>query len=102
MVGRLVFDFLAIALAAWFWSHCAKPALVFERAAPAAQRIVLGSTVLLIGAWALDAGAEFVPVAYGIQFWVFAIAGVLWSLVVGLGYLQNYALLRRVTGSPTH
>jgi hypothetical protein len=98
MVVNLAVDLFAIALTAWFWPHCAKPVLIYYRATPAAQWIVLGVSALQIAAYGFFAGAEFVPIAFQTRLWILGTTGGLWLLVVGAGYLQNYSLLRRVTG----
>jgi hypothetical protein len=97
MAFRLALDFFVIVLAAWFWPHCARPVLIANRASPAAHWLVLAVTVLMVAAHALDAVAEIAQVGYAIPSWSIAIVGGLWTLVVGLGYLQDYALLRRAT-----
>lgn len=95
---QLALDVFLIALAAWFWPHCARPALVARRATPLAHRLVLGVTVLVIAGYTLSAAAKLVPIDGATVWWTTTIIGALWVLVVGLGYLQGYELLVRATG----
>lgn len=97
MAFNLAVDFIGIGLAAWFWPHCAKPALTAKGASPAAHWLVLGITVLMVAAFALTAVLYVVHVGRPVAFWTLWVVGPLWILVVGLGYWQDYALLRRVT-----
>jgi hypothetical protein len=98
MALRLSLDILGGLLAAWFWPHCAKPSLTALRAAPAAHRIVLGITVLTVVGFGLAAVADIARIYGGTRWWITLIVGALWILVVGLGYWQDYKLLRRATG----
>lgn len=98
MALNLSLDIVVVALAAWFWPHCARPALTAQRAAPGAHWLVLGVTVLTVAAYALAAPAEIARIGGASRWWITTIIGALWIVVVGLGYLQNYALLRRATG----
>jgi hypothetical protein len=59
---------------------------------------VFGITILLIGAFGIAAVIDVVHAGQPLRFWGLAIAGALWILVVGVGYFQDYSLLRRFTG----
>jgi hypothetical protein len=100
MALRLSMDILGGLLTAWFWPHCARPALIALRAAPVAHWLVLGVTVLTVVAYALAAVADIAGFYGGARWWITLVVGGLWFLVVGLGYLQNYKLLLRATGKP--
>jgi hypothetical protein len=81
----------------WFWLHCARPALTAHHAAPLAHSLVLGVTVLTAIFYALAAAAEVAQVGIAVPWPITTIVGVLWISVVGLGYIQDYAILRRFT-----
>jgi len=99
MVLSLAVEIVIVALAAWFWRDCARPALIARRASSLAYGLVLGVTVLTIVVHALVIAAEIAGIGGGAaQWWITLIVAALWISVVGLGYLQGYALLLRVTG----
>lgn len=104
MALSLVLDIVIVVLAAWFWPHCARPALTAERASAVAHSPVLGVTVLTVITYSLLAVDDVTQVFRATRWWVYLITGGLWIAVVGLGYLQNYAWLRRLTsnGTPSH
>jgi hypothetical protein len=102
MALRLSLDILGGLLAAWFWPHCAKPSLTALRAASAAHRIVLGITGLTVVGCALAAVADIARIYGGTRWWITLGVGALWIFVVGLGYLQDFKLLRRATGHHPH
>lgn len=94
----LVLHVVVIALAAWFWPHCARPVLEARRAPAAAYWLVFGVTMLTVGVWATSAVAMLADLGSAeTRYWMRSIVGGAWILNVGLGYLQNYALLLRVT-----
>jgi hypothetical protein len=97
MALSLALDILVVALSAWFWRDCARPALTAQRASPIAHWLVLGVTVLTIFAYALFAVDDLAQFLGPTRWWIALITGALWISVVGLGYLQNYALLLRLT-----
>lgn len=98
MALQISVDILGCVLTAWFWPHCARPALTALRAAPVAHRLVLGVTVLTVIAYALAAIADIAGIYGAARWWVTLIVGALWFFIVGFGYLQNYKLLLRATG----
>jgi predicted ABC-type sugar transport system permease subunit len=98
MAFRILLDIVIVALAAWFWPQCARPALTAARAAPAATWLVLGTTILTVVVYSLGAAAEIARIGGAARWWITTIIGVLWALIVGLGYFQKYALLLRLTG----
>jgi hypothetical protein len=98
MAFQVSLNIVIVALAAWFWPHCARPALTAVRAAPAATWLVLGITILTVVVYTLGAAAEIARIGGAAKWWITTIIGVLWMLIVGLGYFQNYALLVRLTG----
>ena len=103
MILPVAIDILVVVLAAWFWPHCARPALTAQRATLLAHRIVLGLTVLTIATYAFAAAARMAQIDGATLWWTTTIIGAIWILVVGLGYLQRYELILRVTGtSRTH
>jgi hypothetical protein len=94
---NLALNIVIVALAAWFWPHCARPALIAQRASPVAYWLVLGVTILLIGVHAVFAVAAIAQVDIPSRVWIDLISLLLYLSIVGLGYLQNYALLLRLT-----
>ena len=94
MVLALAYYAFIVVGVAWFWLHCAEPELRYQRAGVRARRVVLGLTLLSIGA-VITASRLAVPGLW----WVTTITGALWILVVGLGYLQRYRFLIQATGS---
>ena len=77
----------------WFWVHCAKPMLLYQRAGPMTTGLLFGVTV-----YSVIAEAVFVAVAvsgHPSQL-VWFIAGLPWLLIVGLPYLDDYRSLVRL------
>lgn len=103
-VLSLAVDILIVGLAAWFWPHCARPALTAQHASAVAHWLVLGVTVLTVITYSLFAVDDVTEVFRATRWWIYLITGGLWIAVVGLGYLQNYALLLRLTrkSTPSH
>ena len=101
MLVRLILDVSAIPLTAWFWWHCARPVLVYDRAGMRTYRLVLGVTTLAIAGYAGQALAAICGVrfSFGSPVWLtFLIVGGLWIAVVGLGWMNGYRLLGRLLG----
>jgi hypothetical protein len=96
-VLAVALDIVIVGLVAWFWPHCARPALAARHASALAYGFVLGVSVLAVGVYALSAVAELAGTDLTVPLWLTAVAGGLWAVIVGLGYFQEYALLRRLT-----
>jgi hypothetical protein len=86
-----------ILLAAWFWPHCAKPALIRQNANSLAYNLVLGVTVGTMLALAAASAAYLAGVEGSAKLWAAAIAATTYGLVVSLGY-PRYTVLLRLTG----
>jgi hypothetical protein len=83
------------ALAAWFWPHCAKPALRMSDARPIAYPIGLGITALLIGAFAIGLVARLAH-ASPLGVMIMIVTGALWMVVVGATLWPRYSILLRL------
>ena len=90
----VLLDLVIVAGAAWFWPHCARPALETTGADPTTRRTVLGVTALTVVAFALAAFADLTAIGGTAVWWATTVVGAAWALIVGVGYLQNYAFLR--------
>lgn len=99
MTLGLALNVFLIVATALFWLHCARPVLTARGASPLAHGVVLGITVLMIAAYGLAAAAEVVAQVDTVSVWAIGtVIWFVWLLVVGLGYLQGYGVLLRVTG----
>jgi hypothetical protein len=87
-----------ILLAAWFWPHCAKPALIRQSANALAFKLVLGVTIGTIVVLAVASAAYLANVEGSAKLWAAAIVSTVYGLVVSLGY-PRYTVLLRLTGS---
>jgi hypothetical protein len=95
----LALDVFIVAMTAWFWPHCAQPALARRRGSEVAQRIVLVATVLTIAAYATAVLISVAQIPVSGMWWVTTIIGVVWIVVVALGYFEGYRTLLYVTGA---
>ena len=86
-----------IALAVWFWPHCAKPALLRHGANELAYKIVLGVTIGTIVVLGVASAAYLAGVEGPVKLWAAAIAATVYVLVVALGY-PRYTVLLTMTG----
>jgi membrane protease YdiL (CAAX protease family) len=86
-----------VVLVAWFWPHCAKPALIHQRANPLAYKLALGVHVGAIVVIAVASAAWLAQLEGPAKLWAPAIAATIWGLIVGLGN-PRYTMLLRVTG----
>jgi hypothetical protein len=84
-------------LAAWFWPHCAKPALIRQNANTLAYNLVLGVTAGTIVVLAAGSAAYVAGVEGSAKLWAAAIAAVTYGVVVALGY-PRYSALLALTG----
>jgi hypothetical protein len=97
MALRVTLDILLIPVTAWFWSHCAEPALTFRDASRLAHRLVFVATLLMIAASGVAIAGEFAMVGRAVAYWISSVLWVVWVVVVGLGYFQDYRFLRQAT-----
>lgn len=88
-----------IVFTVWFWRHCAKPSLAFHRARRSAIGLLLALSVIATVAYGyfvvrvglpLDLRRVVSPIAQGVL--------VVWFAIVGLGYLNDFRVLIRLTG----
>jgi hypothetical protein len=81
---------------AWFWPHCARPALRHADAPPGAVRFALAITVAMIAMAALRAASVVLASYQSLSFWLWLAVGVAWVAVVGLGFPRYRLLIRAV------
>lgn len=97
-IGLAVYA-LIVAGTAWYWPHCAQPALARGQGSALARRVVFAVTVLTIAAYATAIVSTIAQVRVPGMWWITTIVGAIWIVVVALGYFQDYRFLLRVTGS---
>lgn len=88
-----------VAMTAWFWSHCAQPALAQRRGSDVAQRIVLVVTVLMVAAYAAEVLITVAQIRVSGMWWITTIIGAVWIVVVAIGYVERYRTLLQLTGA---
>src|SRR5262245_33502466 len=105
MLGRMsgdtlqvVFDTVAIAVLAWFWIFRVRPILTGLRAEPLALRLGLLATVIAIVGLVLHLVAVAVGADGFLANLVRVLGGLVWLVIVGIGY-PRYYFLRHATGS---
>lgn len=81
---------------AWFWTHCARPALRWMTAPPWAFRIILAITVAAAVAPLIRSVSVLTDELETVSYWLFGITGAMWIVVVGLGYPRYRILVRTV------
>jgi hypothetical protein len=87
---------VASALAAWFWPHCARPALGSVGAPHLAMQAALILTIAVIVAQLGRAASLVLEVQRPATFWLSTVVGLIYVVVVALGY-PRYRLLLRAT-----
>ena len=100
MTVRLPFDLVSVVLAAWFWPHCARPWLTWQRAGRITYGLVLAVTILTVAVYAGELLADLAGLdASGgtPRWWIGAVVGFLWIAVVGVGFGDHYSALVRLT-----
>lgn len=80
----------------YFWLHCAEPVLRATDAPRAARRVVFWVTAFVVAAFALDAAAYLTEIGEDVVRPLAQLAGPLWTIVVALGFLQDYKFLIRL------
>jgi uncharacterized membrane protein len=88
--------FVASAIAAWFWPHCARPALRSVGAPRLAIQAALVLTIAMIIAQLVRAASLALAIQRPATFWLSIIVGVVYLVVVGFGF-PRYRLLLRAT-----
>jgi len=86
-------------LIAWFWPHCAEPCLRANRARTVAIRLMFGLSVVAAAASLLTV-LLLIGGQRDLAGVLWSIPGIVWLLVVGVGFLTGYGLLIRMTGGP--
>jgi hypothetical protein len=99
MLGQVLFSLVVAVAAAWFWPFRARPGLFAVRARPAAHRLVLGLTVVLIVTEVLRAGSAIVDIEQAATWTLSSLVALLWAIVVAFGH-PSYSLVLRATGGP--
>jgi hypothetical protein len=99
MLGQVLFSLVVAVAAAWFWPFRARPGLFAVRARPAAHRLVLGLTVVLIVTELLRAGSAIVDIEQAATWTLSSLVALLWAIVVAFGH-PSYSLVLRATGGP--
>jgi hypothetical protein len=103
IVDRLILDAVLLIVAigyAWFWPHCARPMLVWRHAGPWTYRLVLWVTIVAVATYVAVLLSRFASFRYAFGtpvWWATVIAFVSWVAIVGIGYLDQYRTLMRVT-----
>ena len=98
MNPQIAFDVAVIAGLVWFWVRRARPALITLRAEPMALRLGLAATIVCAAAMATHLVAVAGGTGEAAATWIRIGGGLLWIVVVGLGYPQ-YRFLRHATGT---
>jgi hypothetical protein len=98
MIINVLLGLGAVVLAGWFWLHCARPCLVAFGARPVALQIVLAISVLLGAANLVWLGSLVSHVGRSVAWWALMATFLAWIIVVGLGFLNSYKFLIRLTG----
>jgi hypothetical protein len=96
---QIVVAIVYAALVAWFWPHCAEPTLRANRARPFATSVVFGVSVVAVVASLLTA-LLLIGDRRDLATAVWSIPGIVWLVVVGLGFWTGFGLLIRITGGP--
>jgi hypothetical protein len=99
VLGQVLFSLIVAVAAAWFWPFRARPGLIAVRARPAAHRLVLGLTVVLIVTELLRAGSAIVDIEQAATWMLSSLLALLWAIVVAFGH-PSYSLVLRLTGGP--
>jgi hypothetical protein len=99
VLGQVLFSLIVAVAAAWFWPFRARPGLIAVRARPAAHRLVLGLTVVLIVTELLRAGSAIVDIEQAATWTLSSLVALLWAIVVAFGH-PSYSLVLRATGGP--
>ena len=99
MNPQILFDAAVIIGLSWFWLRRARPVLIAVEAEPMALRLGLAATAFAIVAVAAHLVASATGSGEAAAGWLRLAGGLVWIVVVGLGYPQ-YHFLRHATGTP--
>jgi hypothetical protein len=99
VLGQVLFSLVVAVAASWFWPFRARPGLIAVRARPAAHKLVLGLTVVLVVVEIVRIGSSILDVEQGATWTLASTVALLWALVVAFGH-PNYSLVLRATGGP--
>ena len=84
-----------VVVPAWFWPHCARPALDYYRAGRASRRVGLVVTAAFVTIAAIEGVVSLFDRSPRWLFALFNIAFVVWLLVVGLTLWPRFSVLIR-------
>jgi hypothetical protein len=99
VLGQVLFSLVVAVAAAWFWPFRARPGLIAVRARPAAHKLVLGLTVVLIAVELARIGLSILDVEQAATWTLASTMALLWAIVVAFGH-PRYSLALRLTGGP--
>jgi hypothetical protein len=95
----VLFSLVVAVAASWVWPFRARPGLIAVRARPAAHKLVLGLTVVLIVVELARIGSSILDVEQAATWTLASTLALLWAIVVAFGH-PRYSLVLRLTGGP--